>query len=77
VCDRLASLLPEGGATLRELARKEPEAGDCADVLAAALITDPDERQAALETLEVSSRLDRVTNVAAALLGRFGSSPAN
>lgn len=71
LCDRLAIALPEGGDTLRSLARQEDDPGACADVLCAALLTEADERQSALESLDPLARLDRATGAAALLLDRF------
>lgn len=71
LCDRLAVALPDGGDTLRALARQEEDPGACADVLCGALITEPDERQEALEALDPLARLDRATAAAALLLDRF------
>jgi hypothetical protein len=70
-CDRLAAVLPEGGNELRALARAVPSPGGCADVLAAALVTDPDVRQGLLETLDAADRLDRVIEHTSALVVRF------
>ena len=54
LADQLALKLPSGGETLRELARSQPELGALVDVLSAALVTDPDDRQTLLETLDVA-----------------------
>lgn len=59
LCDRLADVLDEGGPQLRELVRAQSCAAACADVLTAALVTDADDRQALLETLDPADRLDR------------------
>ncbi len=77
LCDRLATALPEGGDTLRTLARQEEDPGACADVLCAALLTEADERQEALEALDPLVRLDRATGAAALLLDRFSRRDAN
>jgi Lon protease-like protein len=71
LCDRLAAVLPSGGETLRALARQEKETGAACDVLAAALVTEPADRQVLLEQLDVSGRLDRLAGIVAALVGRF------
>jgi uncharacterized protein len=64
LCDRLAEVLDEGGDQLRELIKSQPCAADCADVLTAALVTDPDDRQALLEALDPADRLERaITHV--------------
>lgn len=77
LCDRLAAALPDGGETLRALAREEDDPCACADVLCAALITEPDERQEALEALDPIDRLDRASAAAALLLDRFTLKSAN
>ncbi|HTJ43053.1 MAG TPA: LON peptidase substrate-binding domain-containing protein [Kofleriaceae bacterium] len=59
LCDRLASVLDEGGDQLRELVRSQPCEASCADVLTAALVTDPDDRQTLLESLDPADRLER------------------
>ncbi|MCE9572997.1 MAG: LON peptidase substrate-binding domain-containing protein [Deltaproteobacteria bacterium] len=59
LCDRLADVLDEGGAQLRELIKAQTCAAACADVLTAALVQDPDDRQLLLETLDPADRLDR------------------
>jgi Lon protease-like protein len=64
LCDRLADVLEEGGAQLRELVRSQACEADCADVLTAALVTDPDDRQTLLESLDPADRLERaITHV--------------
>jgi uncharacterized protein len=79
LADQLALKLPSGGETLRELARSQPELGPLVDVLAAALVTDPDDRQELLETLDVDARVDRVSGEIATVLARLTSSvgPSN
>lgn len=59
LCDRLASVIDQGGAQLRELARSAGSPGACADAVAAALITNPDERQELLEACDPMVRLQR------------------
>ncbi len=71
LCDRLSMAMDEQGEKLRELVRALPSAGACADVIAAALVADPDERQALLEMLDPAERLDRVAGHVAALLVRL------
>ncbi len=64
LCDRLAEVLEEGGDQLRALIKSQTCAADCADVLTAALVTDPDDRQALLEALDPADRLERaITHV--------------
>lgn len=79
LANKLASSLPSGGDTLRELVRKTVEPAALIDVLAAALITDPDERQRLLEELRVSVRANRVCNRIATVLARLAnaSGPSN
>ena len=79
LADQLALKLPSGGETLRELARSQPDLGALADVLSAALVTDPDDRQLLLETSDVGARVDRVSGEIATVLTRLTSSdgPSN
>jgi Lon protease-like protein len=71
LADQLALRLPSGGDTLRELARSQAGPAALSDVLAAALISDGDERQLLLETIDVARRVDRVQAELVAILGRF------
>lgn len=59
LCDRLAEVIEEGGAQLRELARSFESPGACADAVAAALIMDADTRQELLEACDPMVRLQR------------------
>jgi hypothetical protein len=68
LCDRLALALDHGGPELRELVHAQPGAGACADVIAAALVTDPRRRQALLEQLDAAERVDAVTDLVATVL---------
>ena len=79
LADQLALKLPSGGDTLRELARSQPDLGALVDVLSAALVTDPEDRQALLETVDVAARVDRVSGEIATVLTRLTSSdgPSN
>jgi Lon protease-like protein len=79
LADQLALKLPSGGETLRELARSQPDLGALVDVLSAALVTDPEDRQSLLETLDVGARVDRVSGEIATVLTRLTSSdgPSN
>ncbi len=79
LADQLALKLPSGGDTLRELARSQPDAGALVDVLSAALVTDPDDRQTLIETADVRARVDRVSDEIATILARLTSTsgPAN
>jgi len=79
LADQLALKLPSGGETLRELARSQPDLGALVDVLSAALVTDPEDRQALLESVDVAARVDRVSGEIATVLTRLTSSdgPSN
>jgi Lon protease-like protein len=59
LCDRLAEVIEEGGAQLRELVRTFESPGACADAIAAALIMDADARQELLEACDPMVRLQR------------------
>jgi Lon protease-like protein len=72
LCDRLSMALDAGGDDLRQLVRALPSPAGCADVLSAAMITDPDQRQALLEALDPADRLEQVTVRVTALLLRLG-----
>jgi Lon protease-like protein len=80
LCDRLALGLGAEGAGLVRMVRSVQSPGGCADLIAAALVTDPDERQALLETLDPTARLERIAGHVAALVARAGGprqGPAN
>jgi len=79
LADQLSMRLPEGGETLRTLARSQSAAGAVCDVLAAALLTDGGERQELLEELDVRRRLRRMTEHLGTMLARFADhhGPAN
>jgi Lon protease-like protein len=76
LANRLAASLPSGGDTLRELVRATASPSALADVLAAALVTDPDERQGLLEEPRLAVRVDRVAGEIAAVLARLSNGPA-
>ncbi len=59
LCDRLAEVIEQGGAQLRDLARAFETPGACADAVAAALIMDADARQELLEACDPMVRLQR------------------
>lgn len=59
LCDRLAEVIDQGGAQLRDLARAFESPGACADAIAAALIMDADARQLLLEACDPLVRLQR------------------
>ena len=67
LCDRLATLLAQGGSQLRELVRGDGP-GACADAIAAALMQDPDDRQRLLECRCPQARLERAIAVVGALV---------
>ncbi len=73
LCDRLAGMVPDGEA-LRQLARALPTPGGCADVVANALVRDPDARQTLLELLDPRDRLELVIGHVAALAARMDPS---
>ncbi len=68
LCDRLAEVIDQGGAQLRDLARGAETPGACADAIAAALIMDPDVRQELLEATCPLSRLQRTLGHVSKLL---------
>lgn len=72
IVDRLATYLPEGADQLREVVRSSRSPSGCADVLAAAIVPDADERQRLLETLDPADRLDTLIGHVSTLLVRFG-----
>jgi Lon protease-like protein len=55
-------------AALAQIARRAASPGELADAIAAAVIDDPFERQAVLETISVARRLSRVERAASAAL---------
>jgi Lon protease-like protein len=73
ICDQLAERVPEGGASLRQLARTLPSPGGCADAVASALLRDPGDRQDLLELLDPADRLERMISHTAALLVRLST----
>jgi Lon protease-like protein len=79
LANKLAASLPAGGDTLRELVRATTQPSALVDVLAAALVTDPDERLILLEEPRVAARVDRVAGEIATVLARLGATggPAN
>jgi len=68
LCDRLAEVLDQGGAQLRDLARAFDTPGACADAIAAALIMDTDARQELLEACDPKVRLERTVSHVSRLL---------
>jgi len=58
---------------LVQLAARARDPGDLADVVAAAILSQPHERQAVLEAVEILPRLELVTQAAAAALAQTAS----
>jgi uncharacterized protein len=79
LANTLAASLPSGGDTLRELVRATSQPAALFDVLAAALVTDPDDRLALLEQVDPAVRAEKVSNEIATVLARLASTngPAN
>jgi Lon protease-like protein len=59
LCDRLAEVIDQGGPQLRDLVRKFDNPGECADAIAAALVTDADARQELIEACDPKVRIQR------------------
>jgi Lon protease-like protein len=66
--DRLAMQLEAGGAELSEIAHAQDDAGGCADIIGAALLQDPDDRQRMLEALDAADRIDTAVELLARVL---------
>lgn len=72
LCEALARIVPaETGAALRQLTRAVTSPGGCADVVASALVRDPDLRQQLLELLDPADRLAQVSEYVAKLVAQF------
>jgi Lon protease-like protein len=71
LCDRLAASVPDG-EPLRQLSRTVPTPGGCADVVASALVRDPDLRQTLLELLDPADRLAQLCDYVARLVAQLG-----
>lgn len=72
LCDRLSVVVKsESGDELRKLARSAEGPGACADVVASALVDDPDERQQLLEQRDPLRRLERVSDFVAQLISQL------
>jgi Lon protease-like protein len=69
LCDRLAAA--DGAEVLGRMVRAVPSPGGCADLVASALVRDPDERQRLLETLDPADRLDEVVAHISALVAQL------
>jgi hypothetical protein len=81
LADRLAAALPQGGDILRQVVRDAREPGALSDVLGASVIVEPNARQDLLETTDVATRLQKVSDGVAELLRRLpaprGGEPKN
>ncbi len=72
LCDRLSMVVKsDSGDELRKLARSSDAPGACADIVAAALVDEPDQRQALLEQLNPLLRLERVSEFVARLISEI------
>jgi uncharacterized protein len=71
LCDILASMISDGGESIRKVVHAMPSPAACADVVASALVREPDERQGLLEMLDPADRLERVADTLAALISRL------
>jgi Lon protease-like protein len=69
--ERLADVVPDG-ELLRQHSQVVADPGGCADVVAAALVRDPDVRQLLLENLDPAERLEVVIEHVTMLIGQFG-----
>ena len=72
LCDRLADCLDGDGQKLRDLVRACDKAAPCVDLIAAALVTCPDDRQTLLETLDPADRIDAVIDHVGRLIVEHG-----
>jgi uncharacterized protein len=75
LCDRLSLALDEGGEQIRKLVRSERAPDGCADLVAAALVADPDCRQKLLETRDPCQRLTMTLDHIGRLLCELEPSP--
>ncbi len=69
--DRLAEAV-EGAAGLRDIVREAETPGACADLISAALLADPEERQRLLEMLDPADRVNRVIELLARATAELG-----
>ena len=72
LASQLAHRLPEGGDTLRALVESQPDAGALSDLLAAALVTDREQRLRLFEALEIPTRADGVAEAIGIALATLG-----
>jgi Lon protease-like protein len=75
VCERIAQGLGADGDGLRELVRGEEDTARLTLALASALVRDPDDRQAMLETRTPATRVDRLLDHASQVLAAIGDAP--
>ena len=62
LCDRLSANLGDAGERLQNLVRASTTPAECADVVAAAVVTDADERQELLEQLDPATGWTKYSN---------------
>jgi Lon protease-like protein len=70
----LADAIPDGGELLRQVVAAQETPSELVDVLAAALVVDPGQRQALLETRDVMKRIERVSAEVVAMTSRISTS---
>lgn len=75
LCDRLSDAIGDDDGRLRELVREADSPGGRADLVCSALVSDPDERQRMLETLDPADRLDRMVELLARATAEMGQTP--
>jgi Lon protease-like protein len=69
----LAEAIPEGGELLRQVIAAQETPAELCDVVAAALIVDPESRQRLLEIRDIGKRIERVSAEVVAMTGRIGA----
>lgn len=74
LCGRLADAIGDDAEPLCDLMSHAASPAACADLLGAALMRDPDERQRLLETLDPADRLEAVLARVSHLLAKVGPS---
>ena len=77
VCERIAQGLGADGDGLRDLVRGNDSTAKLTFALSAALVRDPDERQALLETRAPGTRVDRLLEYASHILSNIGDVPGS
>lgn len=75
MCERVADALGEDGSKLRELLGTIETSSECADILSAALIGEPDTRQKLLETLDPADRLDQLLSLVGQIVASMTPAP--